>query len=158
MKKVVIAFVLLLVGFGLIGCSTQQETNNPTETRDQFLEDVYQVDPTRFKTADAALSYLKQFCEIRLTGVISNMDDIELIAHKYCDTDLAKQLGVRVAPAPPVGFDEKAFVAKSKKIDPELFRVLEDGSFIEPVALANRICSQSASDLQTMRSNAGVQL
>lgn len=154
MQKILIGVVIAAIGFGLSGCSSQQGTNNQLETRDQYLEDVYGVDPTYFKTADAALSYLKQFCEIRLTGGISNMDAIELVADKYCDTDLAKQLGVRVAPALPSGFDEKAFIAKSKAMDPELFRVLEDGSFIEPVALANRICSQSASELQTMRSNA----
>jgi uncharacterized lipoprotein NlpE involved in copper resistance len=154
MNKTLIGVVLIVLGFSLSGCSNQQETIDQTGTRDQYLEDLYQVDPTHFKTADAALSYLKQFCEIRLSGGISNMDSIELVADKYCDTDLAKELGVRVAPAQPVGFDEKAFVAKAKKIDPELFRVLEDGSFIEPVALANNICSQTASELQTMRSNA----
>jgi hypothetical protein len=154
MHKILIVFVTAAIGFGLSGCSSQQGANNQLETRDQYLEDIYRADPTHFKTADAALSYLKQFCEIRLTGGVSNLDAIELVANKYCDTDLAKELGVRVAPAPPVGFDEKAFIAKSKKIDPELFRVLEDGSFIEPLAMANRICSQSASELQTMRSNA----
>ena len=131
-------------------------TNSNTDgNKNAYLNEVNQADPTHFANDQAALSYLKQFCEIRLTGGISKMDDIETIADKYCDTDLAKQLGVRTLPKPQVGFDAEAFTARAKEIDPELFRVLEDGSFIEPVALANTICSQTQSELQSMVSNLG---
>ena len=145
-----------VVGISLLlvtGCASQVETSQPLSLEQQYLSEVNESDPSHFANDQAALSYLKQFCEIRLSGGISKMDTIETIANKYCDTDLAEELGVKTAPTPDASFDEKAFTAKAKKIDPELFKVLDDGSFIEPLALANQICSQSAFELQTMKSN-----
>ena len=148
MKKMLIGFLLMAGGLSLSSCLSAPISDVKPNLSNEYLREVDQVDPSHFGSDTAALSYLKQFCELRLTGGISNMDSIELVANKYCDSDLAQQLGVRVAPALPAGFDENAFVAKAKKIDPELFRVLEDGSFIEPVAMVNSLCSQSSATLQ----------
>ncbi len=153
MKKLLTAAVIGISLFGISGCSSQTAATHTPTLQETYLDEVAKSDPSHFANDQAALSYLKQFCEIRLSGGISNMDSIETIANKYCDSDLAKELGVKTAPTPEVAFDEKAFIAKAKKLDPELFKVLDDGSFIEPVALANQICSQSASDLQTMKTN-----
>lgn len=153
MRKLLTASVIGIFLLGSSGCSSLPTTAETPSLRQTYLDEVNNSDPSHFANDQAALSYLKQFCEIRLSGGISNMDSIETIANKYCDSDLAKELGVKTAPTPEVTFDEKAFIAKAKKLDPELFEVLDDGSFIEPVALANQICSQSASELQTMKNN-----
>jgi hypothetical protein len=140
-----------LVGFS--GCAYTTSSSESASLKETYLSEVNNADSSKFANDQAALSYLKQFCEIRLTGGVSRMDLFETIASKYCATDLAKELGVKTAPSPKPGFDEKAFIKEAKRIDPELFEVLEDGSFIEPVALGNQICSQSASELETMKAN-----
>ena len=153
MKKLVVILITYCFVFAISGCASRSEVNEAISLQETYLSEVKKVAPTQFANDQAALSYLKQFCEIRLTAGLSRLDLTETIANNYCDTDLAKKLGVKVAPSPAVNFDEKDFTSKAKEIDPEIFQVLEDGSYIEPVALANQICSQSASELQTMKTN-----
>ena len=153
LKKILASLAIAGSLLGLSGCVDTSALSQAASLRETYLSEVNKADPSKFASDQAALSYLKQFCEIRLTGGLSRMDLIETIASNYCATDLAKELGVKTAPSPKPGFDEKAFTKEAKRIDPELFEVLEDGSFIEPVALANQICSQSASELETMKAN-----
>jgi len=144
---------VILLSLVLSGCSTPpgESTNesNPTPTlslEQQYVQDLDNVELDYFVSDSAALNYLKQFCETKLTVGLGELDAIDQVVNSYCETQLAADLGVKPQPEPTTKYDEEKFIAEAMKLDPTLFETLEDGSRIDPVIFGKSLCNRSDTD------------
>lgn len=143
-----ILLVLAITGCSALPSETPSESNStPTlSLEQQYKQDLDKVEVDYFVSDSASLSYLKQFCESKLTIGIGELDAIDEVVNSYCETQLARDLGVVPPPEPTAVFDEEKFIAKAMKLDPTLFETLEDGSRIDPVIFGKSLCNRSDTD------------
>ncbi|MBI4882900.1 MAG: hypothetical protein HY826_02460 [Actinobacteria bacterium] len=137
-------FVLIGVALtALAGCSS---TSDEPSTRERFLKDWRAVDADAFVNDDAALGYLKNYCQSLAVGTPATPDEIDRVVASYCTTDLAIELGVTTLPPVGDGIDEDAFRAEAI----ERFQIgvpESDGSAIDAVAFARTLCAGDVTDM-----------
>jgi hypothetical protein len=121
--------------------------------QDLYLGEIAESAPSNFANQAAALSYLKQYCEIDQFGDAGEADVVDRIASKYCNTPLATELGVEEPSAELKTVDEAEFT----RIAGERFGVYEetydDGSSNTPVSVAKFICETA--DVSELERNLG---
>lgn len=121
--------------------------------QDLYLGEIAESAPSNFANESAALSYLKQYCEIDQFGDAGEADVVDRIASKYCNTSLATELGVQEPSVELRAVDEAEFT----RIAGERFGVYEetyeDGSSNTPVSVAKFICENA--DVSELERNLG---
>lgn len=121
--------------------------------QDFYLGEIAESAPSNFANESAALSYLKQYCEIDQFGDAGEADVVDRIASKYCNTPLTSHLGVREPSVALQAVDEVEFT----RIAGEQFGVFEekyeDGSSNTPVSLAKYLCENA--DVSELERNLG---
>ena len=148
-----LSFTLLgafLGTFLLAACApvTQEVTEAPPEPtvenwellQDSYLAEIEESAPSNFANESAALSYLKQYCEIDMFGDAGEADVVDRIASKYCNTDLAEELGVEEPQVALVEVDEDEFTRIAGEKYGVFAETFDDGSSNTPVSLAKYIC------------------
>ena len=68
--------------------------------QEQYLAEIKAKDSSAFVSNDAALLYLKNYCQAAETVRMVASDPIDAIVTSYCNTQLATDLGVTQAPTP----------------------------------------------------------
>lgn len=136
----------------LAGCSVPEEAPEkevvveaPSPEKWEVLQELYLSEieesaPSNFANESAALSYLKQYCEIDQYGDAGEADVVDRIASKYCKTELSEKLGVREPTVSLVSVDEEEFTRVAGERFGVYEEVFEDGSSNTPVSLAKYIC------------------
>ena len=123
--------------------------------KDQYLAELDESAPDYFVADSAALTYLKQYCEIDQYGDAGETDVIDRTVAKYCNTALAEHLGVEKPKVALAQVDEAEFT----RIAGEEFGVFEetydDGSSNTPVSLARYLCEKA--DVTELERNLGDQ-
>lgn len=133
----VTASVLFLAACG--GSSSPEP--EPASLEEEYLADVYAVEADAFVSDKAALLYLKNYCEAKLSSTVATPDAVDQVVAQYCDTPLADEVGVKTPrPMPePEGIDEETF--RQEALDRFEIGVEEaDGSKMDAVATARMIC------------------
>lgn len=144
-------FVVAACAVLLAGCGGSSE---PQSERDKYLEEVNSANSDRpvFLSDEAALGYLKNYCQSAESGTPATKDEVDEIVASYCGTDLATEVGVTPMAEPTTeGVDLEAFRAQAL----DEFGVgaeEEDGSSLDAVATAQMLCN---GDVETMLSNLG---
>jgi len=144
-------FLTSLVGtFLLSACAPEtqevmQSSPEPTVESWELLQESYLAEieesaPSNFANESAALSYLKLYCEIDMFGDAGEADVVDRIASKYCNTDLADELGVEEPKVALVEVDEEEFTRIAGEKYGVYAETYEDGSSNTPVSLAKYIC------------------
>lgn len=154
----------LLLGFVLLGFLISVFTpdredeatdsvgqTSPQSLSDKYLSEIDSVAPGYFVSDSAALSYLKQYCEADQLGDAGTTDAIDKIAKRYCSTELANELGVRVR-NPEAVVDIEKFLEIAEREYGVVTETFEDGSTLTPQGLALSICD---GNLATLKSNLG---
>lgn len=158
--------LLLVVSVPLGACTAPpaEESETPVKTvlpqveewellQDLYLGEIAESAPSNFANEAAALSYLKQYCEIDQFGDAGETDVVDRIVSKYCNTALATRLGVKTPSVALKEVDEAEFT----RIAGEQFGVFEetydDGSSNTPVSLAKYICENA--DVSELERNLG---
>jgi len=108
--------------------------------QDRYLAEIEESAPSNFANESAALSYLKQYCEIDMFGDAGEADVVDRIASKYCNTDLADELGVEAPKVALVEVDEEEFTRIAGEKYGVYAETYEDGSSNTPVSIAKYIC------------------
>ena len=137
----------------IASCGGGNSSEKELSLREKYLSEIKAVDSEAFVSDEAALAYLKNYCEAAQLGQPATADALDEIVVTYCDTSLAIELGVEVM-APPVttpDFDEELF----RKESLELFGIgaeEEDGSSLDAMSAGKSICE---SNLEIMIGNLG---
>ena len=96
-----------VAGIVMAACGTGSsdgETGNAAESQvdadlqAQYLAEVTVADADAFASEEAALLYLRNYCQTEVTTDHGAQDAIDDIVASYCDTELAAQLGVEAPP------------------------------------------------------------
>jgi hypothetical protein len=116
--------------------------------RDEYLSALAEVDEDAFVSEQAALGYLKNYCEALQLGNPATEDKIDKIVASYCGTSLADEVGVQttVTLNAVVDFDEKSFRVEAL----ERFgvgEVYEDGSQLDAISSAQSICNSDIDEI-----------
>ncbi len=119
----------------------------------EYLGEVAESAPSNFANESAALSYLKQYCEIDQFGNAGEADVVDRIAAKYCGTSLATHLGVQEASVALKEVDEGEFTRIAGEEFGVFEEVFEDGSSNTPVSLAKYFCEKA--DVSELERNLG---
>lgn len=112
--------------------------------QEQFLAEIDESAPDYFVAESAALSYLKQYCEIDQYGDAGETDVIDRTVAKYCGTALAEHLGVEKPKVALQEVDEEEFTRIAGEKFGVYEEVFEDGSSNTPVSLARYICEKAS--------------
>ena len=131
----VIAAATLLSACGGSGSS------EPASLQDQYLAEIREVKADAFVSDQAALLYLRNYCEMKLDGTLATPDAVDKVVDTYCDTPLANEVGVETPRAmpEPVGIDEETF--RQEALERFQIGVVEaDGSKMDAVSTARLIC------------------
>lgn len=118
----------------------EPSVENWERLQDRYLAEIEESAPSNFANESAALSYLKQYCEIDMFGDAGQSDVVDRIASKYCNTDLADELGVKEPEVALVEVDEEEFTRIAGEKYGVYAETYEDGSSNTPVSLAKYIC------------------
>ena len=90
----VIAFV------AIVAVLSNGEGDAEATMQEKYLAEIKTYDRYAFVSNDAALLYLKNYCQAKETVRMVASDPIDAIVISYCDTQLATDLGVTQAPTP----------------------------------------------------------
>ena len=151
MRTLKIVALTLLASFALSSCGGGSEQPLEQTTQEKYLSEINEVKQDAFVSDNAALMYLRNYCQAEQTGIAPSGDAIDQIVSNYCDTDLAKELGVTEAPEPEPTIDLESY--KQRALDEfGVGQVEADGSKIDAVAFGQSLCS---ADLELMISNLG---
>jgi hypothetical protein len=152
MKQKHLFFGLFIV-FTFASCGGSESAEKELPLREKYLSEINDFNSEAFVSDQAALAYLKNYCEAAQSGQPSTPDAVDEIVANYCGTPLAVELGVEVT-APPVttpDFDEELF----RKEALERFgvgAVEADGSSLDAMSVGQSICG---SNLDIMIGNLG---
>lgn len=162
-KEALVLVLSFVVGTSLLSaCAPEaQEVSQPSpeptvenweRLQDRYLAEIEESAPSNFANESAALSYLKQYCEIDMFGDAGEADVVDRIASKYCNTDLADELGVEEPKVALVEVDEEEFTRIAGEKYGVYAETYEDGSSNTPVSIAKYICENG--DLSEMEAYA----
>ena len=152
MKQKQLFFSLFIV-LTFTSCGGSESTEKELSLREKYLSEINEFDSEAFVSDQAALAYLKNYCQAAQMGQQASPDAVDEIVVTYCDTPLAVELGVEVL-APPVtvpDFDEELF----RKEALERFgvgAVEADGSSLDAMSTGQSICN---ANLDVMIGNLG---
>ena len=121
--------------------------------QDMYLDEIEESAPSNFANESAALSYLKQYCEIDQFGDAGEADVVDRIASKYCNTALAEELGVEEPSVALREVDEAEFTRIAGERFDVYAETFEDGSSNTPVSVAKFICENA--DVSELERNLG---
>ena len=154
-----LALPLLLMA--CVGVSQDQESaeqiSAPIPEKWELLEEMYlgeiaESAPSNFANESAALSYLKQYCQIDQLLDAGEEDVVDRIVAKYCNTELASHLGVEEPSVALSEVDEEEFTRIAGEKFDVYAETFDDGSSNTPVSLAKYICENG--DISVMEANA----
>lgn len=117
------------------------------------MAEIAESAPSNFANEQAALSYLKQYCEIDQYGDAGEADVVDRIVSKYCNSDLSKQLGVKEPTVALADVDEEEFnriAGEQYGVFPETY---DDGSSNTPASIARYLCEKA--DVSELERNLG---
>jgi len=146
-KNTILAFGLVAILSACGGGSSDAEAT----IQDKYLAEIKAKDSSAFVSDDAALLYLKNYCQAAETAKMVASDPIDAIVTSYCNTQLATDLGVTPAPTPDASIDLEAF-AKRALDEYGVGQVEADGSQMDAVAVGQSLCS---GDIDMMVTNLG---
>ena len=142
--------LVVMLPIAVLGCGGDGEQS----LRSSYLDDIRAVDSEAFIDDDAALLYLKNFCEAAAQGVDAAAEPVDDVVESYCGTDLAAEVGVQTIPPGPANVDDDAFRAEALERF-EMGKPEPDGSALDAAAFAKSLCQRSDSELADMKSNLG---
>jgi len=90
--------VILLILF--VAWLSNRGGDSEATIQEQYLAEIKAEDKSAFESNDAALLYLKNYCQAAEVARMVASDPIDAIVTSYCNTQLATDLGVTQAPTP----------------------------------------------------------
>jgi len=147
-KLLVISSIMLL-----LACNGSTNGTTNVSLKKQFLSKVFEAKGDAFVSDNAALTYLKNYCEAAQMGKPATKDEVDIIVSTYCATDLAIEVGVVQTTKPPAvkNFDEAAY--RKTALDKFGVGATEaDGSSSDAVSFGRSLCD---ANVALMKSNLG---
>jgi hypothetical protein len=137
----------------LFACNGGSSDTTDVSLRKQFLSKVFEAKADAFVNDEAALIYLKNYCESAQTQNPPTKDQVDKIVWSYCETDLAIEAGVVPTTKPKAikNFDEVAY--RKAALDQFGVGTTEaDGSSLDAVWLGQSLCD---ANIALLKSNLG---